>query len=225
MIDMSSPHRARQLAMICAGLAVLCAGIWLYPWPAIETLPPAKLAAARHDDGQGRDVDSWAGSVLSHPLFSVNRKAVRGANSLISAGGPMPRLAGIIVTKNGKSAIFMPDGDAKPLTLSEGAMIGDERIEAIAPDHVRLSGDKGVRDLRPLLDGSQKPLGSATPQPVPQPGQQPGFPFVPGGFPGVPPGGFPAFRPGMPGGVFPAPNQGQQQQQPNNGDNANTGDN
>ncbi len=185
-------------AAACAALSLALGAEWLPGTPQTETItlraaPPRPAATAvgepDADSAGDRDVDSWAETILTRPLFSVGRrppKHQQGGGAVASAG--MPRLSGIIVTRHSRRAIFMPDG-GKPMVLAEGAMLDDATIRRITVDRVYLSGPKGDQVVYPSFDHNRVP-----PPPV-IPAMQP---FQPGG-----PVGAAGFRPIFPNAMPP----------------------
>ncbi len=71
----------------------------------------------------------------------------------------MPRLSGTLLGPDGRSAIIIPAG-GKPVTVTEGAMLGEDRIVEIQDAVVVLIGPHGTRTLRLAFGG-----GRATPAP------------------------------------------------------------
>ena len=144
-----------------------------------------KVAASQPQDEDTRDTADWVDTVLARPLFSVSRKPAKPDAAATIAGAGMPRLAGILVTPQGRRAIFAPEAGGKPLVVAEGGNVDDVKIVSIRPDRVILASGA---TLQPAYDKLRIPSAqpALTPQPfVPQPftPQQPNFtqPFQPGG--------------------------------------------
>ena len=217
-----------SIARILAGLSVLLLAILVLEWtgggeePVVKPPTAHRLAMATPADSEARDTSDWSDTILARPLFSSNRR--KGAGT---AGAPMPRLAGIMITPRGRRAIFAPDGGGKQLVLSEGATVNDVAIRSIQPDRVILASGAV------LLLAYDKQRGSGgTPQPfvpiqpnLPQPGFSPqgmppnpiglnpmglgpnGTPFPNRGFPNPrSPTQFPGITPNMPSPADSAPN-------------------
>ena len=139
------------------------------------SLPPAPPAAA------AAQTTAWAATTLARPLFRPDRRpAVPGASSPAAAEEPLPRLTGIMVTAEGRSAIFA--GKPQPVVLREGGRLGTFTVHTIEAGLVTLRGPDGQRELRPSFDGTQAaqtlpvslpPLPGAVPPPT---GSPPGLP-------------------------------------------------
>lgn len=191
---------------------------------------PAAVPAAKHkaapsqpQDEDTRDTADWVDTVLARPLFSVSRKPTKPDAAAKTAGAGMPRLAGILVTPQGRRAIFAAELGGKPLVVAEGGSVNDVVIKSIRPDRVILAS--GVM-LQPAYDKLRIPSAQPafTPQPfVPQPftPQTPNMmqPFQPGGPPGMAGRPFPrAIIPDPPA----QPATAGEEDQPDNGDAAAT---
>jgi hypothetical protein len=160
-------------------------------------LPPAsrpKRATHAPVTLESKETALWARAIIARPLFSTSRRPPKGKQTVTGTDTTLPRLAGIMITKAGRRAIFMPEG-GKSATLAEGATLEDNTIRQIRADYVVLSGPKGDFILRPSYDKQR--VGG----------------FVPGGVagfqpPGFQPPGFPqqGFNPGFPNGFNPALN-------------------
>ena len=173
-------------------LALLLVIEWL-PAGAIGPLAPPRVPHVPHAaQGLGaKDTANWAQAINGRPLFTVSRRPAKASAAMRIGGGTgLPRLAGIMITRAGRRAIFMPEG-GKPITLAEGALLDDNTIRQIRADSVLLTGPKGDIVVRPTYD-KQRQAGFTPPTPnFPQPGFAPGFPN-----PAVPNPGFnPAFNP------------------------------
>jgi hypothetical protein len=110
---------------------------------------PSPLADPRPAGGEGRGQDSL-GRALARPLFSADRRPAverEGASGAQTAPPEAPRLAGILVTAEGRHAIFAA-GD-RSVVVSEGESIGGFRITGISGEQVSIVGPQGTRILRP----------------------------------------------------------------------------
>ncbi len=191
-----------------AVLAVL-AGLVAFEWIGGASEParlaaPRPHAAAQPQEAETRETSDWAAAILQRPLFSASRKPVRTAKAGgIGANPAMPRLAGIMITPEGRRAIFASIGVSKPLVLAEGGSVNDVVIRAIQPDRVilasgmvmlpsydktRIPGVGGTQPFVPIAPnfqpGFQNPAfqnpgypvpGQVNPGAYPAPGYQPGF--------------------------------------------------
>ena len=182
-----------SIGRILAGLSVLLLAVLVLEWtgggeePVVRAPSTHKLSAALPTDAEGRDTAEWSDTILARPLFSSSRRPPKVAKGAGTAGAPMPRLAGIMITPQGRRAIFAPEGGGKQLVLAEGANVNDVAIRSIQPDRVILATGTV------LTLAYDKQRGSGTTQP-----------FVPIQ-PNLPQPGFaPQVTPGNPGGLNPA---------------------
>jgi hypothetical protein len=165
-------------------LAVIAMEVLQEPAPATATAPiqASGLPAAAVDD-----VSAFMPTILARPLFALDRRPKAGPAAAGAPSDEMPRLAGIIIERAQRRAIFQPSGDGKPMTLVEGDQVAGWQIQGIAADGVTLTGPKGTQTLEPKADPS---LASAQPpnvDPMAPPGAGPRPPqnnprqFLPGG--------------------------------------------
>jgi hypothetical protein len=189
-----SPLRA--LGGLMAVLAVVLLLEWVVPGRGDATVTPGGLhliGASPKAQLQVRATAAWTNDVLARPLFSISRrppKIVPGNTGNADAGGA--RLAGILIGRFWRRAIFAPDGGGKPLVLGEGEAVNDTSIRKIEADKVVLASGEV---LKPAFDKNRVPTPYTPPfQPPPfQPGA-PNFPnpnFIngqiqPPGFPRAP---------------------------------------
>ncbi len=190
----------RALWAMLGALAFLLVLEWV--WPAGDagggTIRPAQVASHGHAPAlTARDTSAWVGAILARPLFSVSRRPPHVAPhrpGAVAAG--QARLAGIMITRDGRRAIFAPDGGGKQMVLPEGASVNDSTIRRILPDRVTLASGAV---LLPTYDRNRASTGAPSFQPFnpaignPGPGNpgfanpnfaNPGFnPALPGGFP------------------------------------------
>jgi hypothetical protein len=173
-----------QLMRIYAGVAGALAVLLVVEWlpagdPAVAPLPAARHAARAEVGLEPKQTLAWADTINRRPLFTVSRKPAHTKAGLpVTADTGLPRLAGIMITRAGRRAIFMPEG-GKPTTLAEGATLDDYTIRQIRADRVVLSGGpKGDIVLQPSYDTKQHTGGLILPTSTPgfpQPGFNPGF--------------------------------------------------
>jgi hypothetical protein len=116
--------------------------------PHSPTLP--QQAPDPQDLGQ-----EWVATILARPLFSRDRRplATPGQNATVAARS-VPRLAGILVTPLGKTAIFAAAKGGKPIVVSEGSHLGRFVVQSIDVGQVTLIGPEGQRLLRPSFDNA-----------------------------------------------------------------------
>jgi hypothetical protein len=174
-----------------AAAALLLVLVWEWLPAADSVLPPppqiihVRGRAVAETDSVAKDTQAWANAITRRPLFNIGRKPAK----LATGHGPvaltgLPRLSGIMITRAGRRAIFMPEG-GKALTLAEGATLDDYTIRRILADQVVLNGAKGDMVLRPAYDaarggGMTITNGEMPAQPGPQTGGFPVPPFTPG---------------------------------------------
>lgn len=150
-------------ALLMAGIAAELA------WP--EAAPPAPPpaappAAARAAGGAPEPVAAWAAAALERPLFNASRRPDSpGAAPAAAAAehAEPPRLAGIMLTPQGRRAIFA-EAEDKPATVMEGSRVGSWQVQAIAAGEVTLTGPDGARTVRPSFSTDPP---AAPPAPVP----------------------------------------------------------
>jgi hypothetical protein len=169
--------RMRLFAILLGAVSLVLLLEWVWPDAAVigpgrigwHPVPPTQKA------GQARAVTEWEASVLARPLFSISRRPPKVEASTGTAAAPdQARLAGILIGRFGKQAIFAPEGGGKPLVLGEGASINESVIRSIEPSHVVLASgavltpsfDKNRTPSAPYIPGFQPPMA----------GFQPGFP-------------------------------------------------
>lgn len=131
--------------------------------------------------------------ILARPLFSPDRRPAATAAAAGASEAPLPRLTGVLVTADGRSALFA--GVAHPLVIREGEQLGRFTVRAIEPGLVTIQGSDGLRVLRPMFDPARPVTVAASPQPgTPAPPLHSGTdlppmpPPVPGTSPGLPDG-------------------------------------
>ncbi len=184
------PDLPRVLWGTLGVLALLLVLEWT--WPAGNaaggTVSPARVAVQAHAPAlASRDTSAWVSAVLARPLFSVTRRPPRIVSRGVGAVAVgQARLAGIMITRSGRRAIFAPEGGGRQLVLPEGAAVNDSTIRRILPDRVTLASGAV---LLPSYDRNRVNTGTPAFQPFtpgfPNPGfANPGFnPVMPGGFP------------------------------------------
>jgi hypothetical protein len=116
--------------------------------------PAAPGAGGAHPPGAG--AAKLVDVILGRPLFNSDRRPTADDNSLGRAGqsGDLPRLAGVIVTPDGRRAIFEPGGGKRPVVVDVGDALGAWRVREIATDAVTVVGPGGAQRLEPKPDPS-----------------------------------------------------------------------
>jgi hypothetical protein len=139
-------------------------------------------ALAQPVGGNGHDASGGAGTVaaiLARPLFRADRRpAPADAHGGASSGPDLPRLTGILLSSDGRKAIFQPPGKERAIVVEVGEIVGDWRVQDIAADAVTLTGPGGTRRLEPKFAAASNANMAFPPPPGPQNGPAPG--------PGVP---------------------------------------
>jgi general secretion pathway protein N len=105
----------------------------------------------------------WEAALLARPLFNPDRRPIGQAPSAASADAGLPRLTGIMITPNSRSAIFAPAGGGRPTVVVEGGNVGDYVVRAISLGQVVLAGPDGSHRLKPTLDHMPTAGGSTPP--------------------------------------------------------------
>jgi hypothetical protein len=117
---------------------------------------PARTPDTR-DSGQ-----DLVATILGRPLFNRDRRPPPIPEEAALPTNELPRLAGILVTPFGNTAIFAAVDGGKPMVVSEGSHVGKFIVKSIAIGQVTMIGPEGQRLLHPSFDGV-----SATVPPVP----------------------------------------------------------
>ena len=120
----------------------------------------------------------WVAAVLSRPLFTIDRRPAAPPASAPETPGSqaLPRLAGIVVSASGRSAIFAGTS-YRSVVVMEGAAVGPWQVVAIRSDAVDVSGPQGERTVKPSYSNDPPQAASAAPPPF---NATPGFaPFNP----------------------------------------------
>lgn len=158
---------SRAIAVLLGLVAAGAAGALYVELRAQPTLalvnPAAHRARAVAAPAVVEAGDDQVAVVLARPLFNPLRRPVGGA-AVGETTVELPRLAGIVIDRSGRSAIFAAATDgAKPVVLREGGQVGGWSLRLIAISAVTLAGPDGTHVLH---------LGfakQATPEPAPRP--------------------------------------------------------
>jgi hypothetical protein len=153
------------LGAACAGGVVLAAR----PTPDDAVGPRAGRAARQAAaeppvpaDTAANQAPRWEAAVLARPLFNPDRRPAGPAPVAASQDAGLPRLTGIMITPNGRSAIFAPAGGGKPAVVAEGGSLGVYVVQTISLGEVVLTGPDGSHSLNPTLD-HMSPAGRSVP--------------------------------------------------------------
>jgi len=180
-----------------AAFGLVLAFEWGWPAGGDPLVPPPRLPIG-HAVGQPaalRETAAWGETILQRPLFTISRRpprAVRNGGQVAAVG--QARLAGIMISRTGRRAIFAPEGGGKQRVLAEGAAVNDSTIRRIQPDRVILASGTV---LLPAYDKNRSQATTPPFQPPPPNFAPPGFTAP--GFPGA------AFNPAFPNPNFPNP--------------------
>lgn len=136
------------------------------PPPIIPTRFPDQTernASISPDPGR---MQGWVATLLARPLFAQDRRPSKLDLAPTSAGPELPRLAGVMVSAQGSSAIFAAVGGGKVIVIGTGASIGGFIIQKIEAGQVTLVGaDGGMHLLRPSFDSKLASTRSDSPGP------------------------------------------------------------
>ena len=163
-----------MLALVALPLglaACLAAEILLPVLPSDETTHvarPRAVPATALSPSTDISIDALVATALSRPLMDPTRRprtivTPAVAASIVSAEGTdLPRLSGVIITPDGRRAIFTP-ATGKPLVLAEGDHVGHAVIKTISPNQVILTGSEGDEVIHPRLSPLAPPPSKSRP--------------------------------------------------------------
>ncbi|MDB5396483.1 MAG: hypothetical protein JWM91_3989 [Rhodospirillales bacterium] len=165
---------ATMLALLAAVLAGLILLELSVPPGANPDATPGP-ASAQPDSGITRDQAGGAAetvaAILARPLFRGDRRPAPAEANGTASGQPtdMPRLAGILLSSDGRKAIFQPAGKDRAIVVVVGETVGNWHVQEIAADAVTLAGPGGTRRLEPKFAA-----GGSSNAPFQQPPPMPG---------------------------------------------------
>jgi len=167
-------------------------GAMIAPAPRPAPAPPSRAAVPLVPQ---EDRQALADGILARPLFATNRRPPDAPAAAGPASAPtnLPRLAGILVHGDSRSAIFAAAGSGRPAVVQEGAQLSGYTVQAIEAGQVTLAGPGGSQVLHPAFD--PRPPSPAA---GPLGGGLPGAGLPGAGLPGVGPGSGPGARPATP---------------------------
>ncbi len=176
----------RNALIVCGLTAAALGGLIVLelqdPTPDVEQRPVARHALTAAPDRSPKrppaQVAKRVDAILARPLFSPDRRPtpVAASGPAAAAVNGLPRLAGVLVSSFGRSAIFAPASGGKPLTAAEGARLGPYTVQSIEVGQVTVLGPDGVQVLHPSFD----PNAARPENPTPAPSPTPAVPRVPG---------------------------------------------
>lgn len=157
----------RTSAVLGATVLVLSAAIASELWEAapLGTAPPPLTPSRSVPQTAGLPPSSGAeqaavARLLARPLFKDDRRPAVGAPAVPTSVAP-PRLTGVFVSAQARSAIFAAAGGGKPVVLGVGDSVNAFRVQTIEAGQVMMIGaDGSTRLLRPSFD-PKPPLADA----------------------------------------------------------------
>lgn len=151
-------------------LAAALAGsiVWQYgPTEIADETPLAPRQASTGPSSRpvasGRAAELTA-TILARPLMSPTRRPPPPAR-VSTPETDLPRLTGIIISPDGRSALFA--GKPRALVVPEGGRVGDYTVQQIAPGMVTLNGPVGLVALRPSFDANRPAVATLVPSGLP----------------------------------------------------------
>lgn len=150
-----SQHRRVGFAVLCAGLTtMLAAEISLGALRPDGPDVPVSGTSASMDMPRLPDIDSMVSDILERPLFSASRSPSEAQVEIAEeedteeADTFQSRLTGVMITPNGREALFEREG-SKPVAVKEGARIDGWMVKEIRLDQVVLHNALGDEVLKP----------------------------------------------------------------------------
>jgi hypothetical protein len=123
------------------------------PVASIKGVPPSADAISLETaDGTGT---RRVATILARPIFSPDRRPIEHGVQAVTPG--LTRLAGVIVSPLGKTAIFAAFVGGKAIAVGEGGRVGAFFVEAIEAGVVLVTGPGGQQLLRPTFDAGVPP--------------------------------------------------------------------
>ena len=93
---------------------------------------------------------AWVATALARPLFAVTRRPPPPSAAAGAMAAPaLPRLAGVMVTPQRRTALFAAAKGAKPVVVAEGDHLAGFTIVTIDTDAVTVAGPGGTRRIKP----------------------------------------------------------------------------
>ncbi len=126
--------------------------------PHMGKMTPPQMQVARATNAMQTDRNaSMVDQALARPLFSPNRRPPSPASPDAKRSDGPPRLTAIVLSPNGRQAIFAPQGGGRAIRLSEGDRLENEVVWSIARGSVTLDGPTGRRVLRTEFESHPQP--------------------------------------------------------------------
>lgn len=168
------PPFLRNVVIIGAAAVALGTAI-IAEWIALAPLGTLPLTPARVFDWMEQrppakpnpvQMQAQVAALLARPLFTPGRRPTTLDAAPASASVELPRLAGVMVSAQGSSAVFAGAEGGKAIVIGTGASIGDFKVQKIEAGQVTLIGaDGGTRLLRPSFDPGRLPARADIPGP------------------------------------------------------------
>lgn len=122
---------------------------------------PLQLAPATDRNAE------WVTAMLARPLFAPNRRPPEAVATSADVAPTLPRLTGILVSRNIRRVIFAATANGRPAIVAEGGTFNGFWVQLIEPGRVVVVGPDGSQDLRPSFDPNPPPPVSPPPPPIP----------------------------------------------------------
>jgi len=165
---------ARLLARlgITAAILIGCISLELSGSPASRALPETAVGIPPSNSRPGSrppaaSLQNGVRLILSRPLFSAGRRpAPKTATGVADTKVALPRLAGVLVSSTGRSAIFAGPQGGRPITASEGNRVSGFLVQLIEAGRVTVLGPNGPLVMHPAFDSNKAPEPVAAPSPT-----------------------------------------------------------
>lgn len=136
------------------------------PSPRLSTdMPIGRPETSEPPDAHLYRVQTQFAAILARPLFSPSRKPPQVADAPHKSEPvpELPRLAGVLVSREGRQAIFAPAAGGRAIVAEKGGYVGVFMISTIAAGEVTvLSPDGGTQVLRPKVDPAARTTATPT---------------------------------------------------------------
>ena len=114
-----------------------------------QSVRPARAEVTNAQPTRAALVDA----ILARPLFAPKRRPAMMARSPTAPQTvTLPRLSGIVMSGEQRSAIFAADEGRRPVVAELGGRVGQYVVQAIESERVTLVGPGGTRVMQPSFD-------------------------------------------------------------------------
>lgn len=167
---------ARPLWLVAALLGLAEAAMLLRPLPQGQPGGAPVPASAQPAATAAVPLGRWSEAALARPVFSSTRRPDQAAQAQAAAPvrAGLPRLTGILVTRNGPVALFAAGDGARATVVAVGGALASWTVRAIRADLVTLDGPDGTVAMRPSYSNAPPRA-----QPVAAPANEPLLPPIP----------------------------------------------